>query len=264
MKKLETGIAWIVAIIFFQTLFFKFTGSSESVWIFTQLKIDPWGRILSGVMELIAAGLLIIPRTRAVGSLLGCGIMFGAIASHILVLGIEIQNDGGLLFCLAMISFLGSAFLLVRKYKELPLINLLGLLFLFPLMVNAKVSYNNESKFGIHGYDPVSYLTDNKAIEGIKSSSSTYDGVTYLFSSESNKEKFIKNPLQYLPAYGGWCAYAMADGDKVDIDPKTFKIIGGKTYLFYNGLWGNTLEKWNKSETKLKMNADTNWIKIIK
>lgn len=264
MKKLETALSWIVALIFLQTLFFKFTGAPESVWIFTKLGVEPWGRILSGVMELIAAVLIVTNRFRAYGSLMATGVMGGAIFSHLLILGIAVQNDGGLLFGLASISFLMSFFLLVRHFKELPFRNFLSALILVPFMAQAKISYNDESKFGIHGYDVVSYLTENKAIGGKENISSAYDGVIYLFSTAANKEKFIKEPLKYIPAYGGWCAYAMADGEKVDIDPKTFKIIDGKTYLFYNGLWGNTLEKWNVKESSLKPKADQNWEKIIK
>ncbi|MDG2432017.1 YHS domain-containing (seleno)protein, partial [Flavobacterium sp.] len=84
------------------------------------------------------------------------------------------------------------------------------------------------------------------------------------FSSESNKQAFIKNPLAYEPQYGGWCAYAMGEtGDKVAINPTTFKIVNGKLYLFYNSFLNNTLKTWNKNQADLNKKADTNWIKII-
>ena len=71
---------------------------------------------------------------------------------------------------------------------------------------------------------------------------------------------FLKNPSKYEPQYGGWCAYAMGSaGEKVEINPETFKIIDGKLYLFYNAYFNNTLKSWNKEETKLKSQADTNW-----
>ena len=75
---------------------------------------------------------------------------------------------------------------------------------------------------------------------------------------------YLENPERFEPAYGSWCAYAMADGDKVDIDPKTFTIIDDKVYLFYNGFWGNTLKKWNKEGAEdLKAKADQKWQEII-
>ena len=120
---------------------------------------------------------------------------------------------------------------------------------------------NPQGKFGAAGYDPVSYIQDNKAIEGDSRWQASHNGITYKFASEANKAVFTKAPATFEPAYGGWCAYAMADGEEVEVDPKTFKIINGKTYLFYNGLWGNTLTKWNKDEAGLKSKADAEWVK---
>lgn len=84
-----------------QTLFFKFGGAPESVWIFSTLGAEPWGRLGSGAVEAVAVVLLLAPRTAVFGALLGAGTMSGAIASHALFLGIEVQGDGGLLFALA-------------------------------------------------------------------------------------------------------------------------------------------------------------------
>ena len=87
----------------------------------------------------------------------------------------------------------------------------------------------------------------------------------YNFSTDTNKATFIKNPSGYEPQYGGWCAFAMGDyGEKVQIDPETFKIVDGKLYLFYNQFFNNTLKGWNKNEIGLKKKADANWGKIIK
>jgi uncharacterized membrane protein YphA (DoxX/SURF4 family) len=94
------------AIILLQTLYFKFTGAEESVYIFSILGMEPYGRIGSGIVELIAAILILIPRTTLLGALLGAGVMLGAIFSHLFVLGINVQNDGGELFTLAIITFL--------------------------------------------------------------------------------------------------------------------------------------------------------------
>ena len=107
----------IAVVILVQTLFFKFTGASESVFIFTKLGIEPFGRIGSGVVELIASILILIPRTTLIGALLGFGTMLGAIVSHIFVLGIIVQNDGGELFVLAIITLV-CCFLIIYQQKH--------------------------------------------------------------------------------------------------------------------------------------------------
>ncbi len=125
--------------------------------------------------------------------------------------------------------------------------------------------YNLENKVAIQGYDPVGYFNQGKAIKGKKEISASYQGVIYKFSSSENKDAFLKNPSKYEPQYGGWCAYAMGSaGEKVEINPETFKIVDGKLYLFYNAFFNNTLKTWNKEETKLKSQADTNWKNIYK
>jgi uncharacterized membrane protein YphA (DoxX/SURF4 family) len=107
------------AIILLQTLFFKFTGAPESIYIFSTLNIEPWGRWLSGVSELIASILVLIPATQALGALLALGIMTGAIMSHFLFLGIIVQDDGGLLFSLACVVFVISVLTLQRNRQQL-------------------------------------------------------------------------------------------------------------------------------------------------
>lgn len=123
--------------------------------------------------------------------------------------------------------------------------------------------YNLENNLAIQGYDPVAYFKENKAVKGSKDLAVSHQGVLYYFSSVANKEEFKKNPAPYEPQYGGWCAYAMGSkGEKVSIDPKTFKITNGKLYLFYNKLFNNTLPEWNKDEAGLRNKADANWSKI--
>ena len=107
--------AYIAAIILIQTLWFKFTGAPESVHIFSALGVEPWGRIGSGIAELIAALLLVLPRTAHAGAAMALGIMGGAILSHLTVLGIEVMNDGGTLFFLALAVAACSAFILWRE-----------------------------------------------------------------------------------------------------------------------------------------------------
>lgn len=109
----------IAALIMIQSLFFKFSAAPESVYIFSSLQIEPWGRIGTGVMELIASVLILMPATTALGALLAMGIMAGAILSHILILGIEVQGDGGLLFAYALLVFLCSAALLWIFWRQL-------------------------------------------------------------------------------------------------------------------------------------------------
>lgn len=125
--------------------------------------------------------------------------------------------------------------------------------------------YNLKSKVAIQGYDPVAYFKQGKAIEGKKQFAVSYQGVVYYFLSEGNKAIFSKNPASYEPQYGGWCAFAMGDyGEKVDVDPKTFKIVDGKLYLFYNRYLNNTLKSWNKNEAVLMKKGNANWAKMIK
>lgn len=110
----------VVAVIFLQTLYFKFTGASESVYIFSKLGMEPYGRIGSGIFELIAAILVLIPRTVLLGALIGLGVISGAILSHIFVLGIEVQNDGGLLFAFALTVFICCAILIYQYKSKIP------------------------------------------------------------------------------------------------------------------------------------------------
>jgi YHS domain-containing protein len=124
-------------------------------------------------------------------------------------------------------------------------------------------SFNLDKNVAIQGYDPVAYLTTGVATKGNKEIVAVAEGVTYLFATASNKEMFLKDFKKYEPQYGGWCAYAMGySGEKVEIDPSTFKILNGKLYLFYHSWTNNTLNKWNKDETNLKNKADKNWILI--
>ena len=126
MTKAAALVSWIcqlaAAVILLQTLFFKFTGAAESRFIFSTLGVEPWGRIASGVVELVAAALLLYPRTAAVGGCLAMGVMAGAIFAHLFFLGIAVEGDGGLLFALAVAVFLCGALVVYLRRVELPLI----------------------------------------------------------------------------------------------------------------------------------------------
>jgi YHS domain-containing protein len=124
-------------------------------------------------------------------------------------------------------------------------------------------SFNLDKNLAIQGFDPVAYFTTGIATKGNKDFVAVADGITYLFATASNKELFLKDFKKYEPQYGGWCAYAMGySGEKVEIDPGTFKILNGKLYLFYHSWANNTLNKWNKDEVNLKNKADKNWSSI--
>ena len=114
----------VAAVILLQTLFFKFTGAKESVYIFSTLGMEPWGRIGSGVAELIAAVLMLIPRTIVFGAILSLGVISGAIFSHLTKLGIALPavGDHGELFALAVVVFVASALVLVIRRHEIPVI----------------------------------------------------------------------------------------------------------------------------------------------
>lgn len=125
MKKIFTLdfiLRLIVAGILLQTLFFKFTGAEESKYIFTTLGMEPWGRIGSGIVELIAAVLILFPKTTWLGALMALGTVTGAIFFHLTKLGIEVMNDGGLLFILAGVVFLCSFILLWKHRAEIPVL----------------------------------------------------------------------------------------------------------------------------------------------
>jgi hypothetical protein len=134
LSKPQAVVSWVmqvvVAGILLQTLFFKFTGAEESVFIFSTLgrfiglaSVEPWGRIGSGVVELVASVLLIMPATVSIGALVAMGVMAGAIVSHVVVLGIEVKGDGGLLFGLALAAFAGSVLVLVLRRSPLPILS---------------------------------------------------------------------------------------------------------------------------------------------
>lgn len=129
MNNTALTISWIcravVALILFQTLFFKFTGAEESKYIFTTVmgaEYEAIGRIGSGIVELIAAILLLIPSTASIGAVLALGTITGAIFSHLTKLGIVVKDDGGLLFILAVIVFLLSGVTLLLHRKDLPVV----------------------------------------------------------------------------------------------------------------------------------------------
>lgn len=128
LTKGQNILSWalriVVAVILLQTLFFKFTGAEESVYIFTALGAEPWGRIGSGVVELIASILLLTPRTVWFGALLSLGTISGAIMSHLTMLGIKLTpvGDNGELFALAVVVLLCSLMILLLHRRQIPIL----------------------------------------------------------------------------------------------------------------------------------------------
>ena len=129
----------------------------------------------------------------------------------------------------------------------------------------------NVDKDGValQGYDPISYLDKAGPKEGKMEHAFVYRGITYRFATAENKAKFEAEPAKYEPPYGGWCAWAVIDGDKVEIDPMNYEVIDGRVYLFYKGWLGNAKKKW---DDKLKADgakktvtaADSGWSKLAK
>jgi len=129
--------------------------------------------------------------------------------------------------------------------------------------------YNvNESQLALEGYDIVSYFTEKKPQKGNQQWSYTYNGVKYHFKNEHNKQLFAKTPTKYEPAYGGWCALAIAkNGEKVAVDPLSYKISDGRLLLFYKNTFYSALNNWNKDKTPeadLLNKGDQYWNEIIK
>ena len=151
--------------------------------------------------------------------------------------------------------------------RKMILTTLTGMLFSAALLAQeplVKKHFNLKKGVAIEGYDPVAYFKQNKAVEGKREFAIFHQGATYYFASAENKELFKNDPAKYEPAYGGWCAYAMgAKGEKVEVDPETFKITNGRLFLFYNKFFNNTLKDWNKDENNLVSKADENWKKTF-
>lgn len=119
-------LLWVLrivpAVILVQTLFFKFTAAPESVYIFETVGMEPYGRVGSGVVELVASILLLIPRTSWLGALLALGTISGAIFFHLTTLGIEVQGDGGVLFIMALVVFVTSLINVLLSRKQIPVL----------------------------------------------------------------------------------------------------------------------------------------------
>lgn len=132
----------------------------------------------------------------------------------------------------------------------------------------AQVDPIDKSGLAIGGYDLVAYFNAGKAVKGDPQFSWVLGSTTYLFSTRENLDAFKATPLKYLPQYEGFCALAVSYGKKISVDPKTFKVIDNKLYLFFHGKSGgrmvNSLEAWNKNEPRLLQKAESLWPDVKK
>lgn len=123
--------------------------------------------------------------------------------------------------------------------------------------------YNlGSDRLALKGYDAVAYFTTGTAVKGRKEIGFEHQGVRYQFASEQDRAAFAANPGKYLPAYGGWCATAMAKGEKVEVDPTNFKVTQGRLFLFFKAFYGNAIKEWNKDEAGQAAKADAHWHRI--
>lgn len=115
----------------------------------------------------------------------------------------------------------------------------------------------------IDGYDPLTYFESNRPARGSPEYATVYRGAVYHFVHREARDRFAADPEKYAPAYGGWCATAMAEGKKVEIDPSNFKVTRGRLFLFYKGFLGDARKDWVKSEPELTRKADDHWRRLV-
>lgn len=131
---------------------------------------------------------------------------------------------------------------------------------------NIKAFNINDDQVGLRGFDPVSYFPEGGSapLAGTEEHSVRYKGIVYAFANEKNLTTFRKNPEKYEPAYGGWCAWAMAQkGKKVNADPKNYLIQNDRLMVFFHNAVVNTRDKWQDKDTEaLEKQADTKWTQV--
>ncbi len=144
--------------------------------------------------------------------------------------------------------------------RSIPALMLLALFQIGLLSAQSHSYSTDDSKIALEGYSPVSYIDDGKAQLGKKDYKSTFDGVTYYFINQAQKDRFEANPSKYKAQYGGWCAFAVSLGGKFQPDHQKFRIVNGKLYLFTKNPEGDFVEVWEKEgKEKHIMQADENW-----
>ncbi len=140
-----------------------------------------------------------------------------------------------------------------------------GLQHTVPDSVRVK-AFSLKKQLMLQGYDVVSYQQPDGPRAGVKTYQAEYKGVRYYFVNAANRAAFLADPERYEPLYGGWCAYAMLEGDKTKANPQSYKIVDERLLVFYDGLWGDTLALWNEMEVSdalLIQQADRAWALIL-
>jgi YHS domain-containing protein len=136
-----------------------------------------------------------------------------------------------------------------------------------PVESKRDVAHYNLGKKGLalSGYDPVAYFPEGggKPTKGSEKIELRHGGVLYRFASAKHRDLFKKKPARFEPAYGGWCAFAMAQGKKVEVDPKSFLVSGGELTVFYKGFLNDTRKKWLEQPKQLETKADAAWKKTL-
>jgi len=147
-----------------------------------------------------------------------------------------------------------------------PALGLLGVIGLLLTGCSGGVDYYTpgQDQVGLLGYDPVSYFEGASPKLGSQQITAEHDGQTYWFASKQNRDEFVADPAKFLPAYDGWCAYAIAQGQEIAVDPLNFKVTGGRLFLFYRTSSSNPLDEWNKDEATRTAKADEEWTKLAK
>lgn len=141
---------------------------------------------------------------------------------------------------------------IIRRVTALPFLVLM-------ILTGAAFAADNNLSFqgvAIQGYDPVAYFTDNMAVPGNASIATSHDGAIYQFASEDHKAAFEADPAMYAPQYGGYCAYAAAQGAKAPIEPEQFTVFDGKLYLNFNA---DVRQRWNQDRAGYIGKADAYW-----
>ena len=126
-------------------------------------------------------------------------------------------------------------------------------------LLAAQALNTDKAGLAISGYDPVAYFTVSQAQKGVAGISATHAGATYYFASAANRDAFLANPENYLPTYGGYCAYGVAHGHKVDVDPEAFRVVNDKLYLNYSK---GVQKKWLADIPGNITSAEGNWPKL--
>jgi len=130
-----------------------------------------------------------------------------------------------------------------------------------PLFANNGININSSNGLAIHGYDPVAYFTENKAVEGKQDFTIDFEGNKWAFSSEKNKQEFLTNPVAYIPQFGGYCAYAVSKNAIANTDPFAWSIHNKKLFLNYSI---GTRELWLKNKVPNIAAADDYWPTLMK